>query len=202
MFEVAVILFSAAIVNNMVLSGFLGLCPLFGVSNRNDTMVGIALATLVVLTISSGASYLLHWHLLVPFQLEYLSTLTFILVIAGLVQLTELTLRKTMPLLHQVLGLYLPLITTNCIVLGVALISARSAASFWHAVVFGFGTAIGFGGVLVVFTSLRERLRNSAVPVLLQGPGIAMLTAGIMSMALMGFSGFAEQVITASSGLH
>lgn len=199
MLEATTIFIGAALVNNLVLSGFLGLCPLFGSSNRSDTTVGVALATLVVLMLSSGASWLLHRHLLVPFEIEYLSTLAFILVIAGLVQATEITLRKTSPLLHRVLGLYLPLITTNCIVLGVALISIRAAASFAHAVALGAGAAVGFGLVLIVFASLRERLRNSAVPAPLQGAGIAMLTAGIMSMAFMGFSGVAENVLYAKS---
>ena len=193
--ETVGILVSAALVNNFVLSGFLGLCPLFGASGRRDAAAGIVLATIFVLTLSSGACYLLHHYLLQPYQLEYLRTLVFILVIAGLVQTTELVIRKMTPLLHKVLGLYLPLVTTNCMVLGVALISAERAQSFIQAAAVGLGAAAGFGIVLMVFSSLRERLQQSAVPAVLQGPGIAMLTAGIMSMAFMGFSGVTDGVI-------
>ena len=194
MLEPASILISTALVNNFVLTGFLGLCPLFGVSTRGDTTRGTILATLVVLTLSSGASYLLYRYLLVPSQLEYLRALVFILVIAGLVQTTEIVIRKIFPLLYRVLGLYLPLITTNCIVLGVALISAHTAPTFLHAILIGFGSAIGFGIVLTIFTSLRERLQQSAVPQPLQGSGIAMVTAGIMSIAFTGFSGLVGTV--------
>lgn len=195
MAETVGILVGAALVNNFVLSGFLGLCPLFGVSGRRDAAWGTILATGTVLVLSAGASYLLHRYVLQPYDLEYLRTLVFILVIAGLVQAAELLIRKTAPLLYKVLGLYLPLTTTNCIVLGVALISAANTQTFIQAITLGLGAAVGFGIVLIVFTGLRERLQQSAVPGVLQGAGIAMLTAGMMSMAFMGFSGIAGEII-------
>ncbi|MDF1819828.1 MAG: electron transport complex subunit RsxA [Immundisolibacteraceae bacterium] len=183
------ILVSTALVNNFVLVKFLGLCPFMGVSKKLETALGMAMATMFVLTLSSACSYLVHAYLLQPFGLEYLRTISFILVIAGVVQFTEMFIHRTSPLLFQVLGIYLPLITTNCAVLGVALLNVKQQNSFFESLLFGFGASAGFALVLVLFSAMRERLEVAEVPLPFQGNAIALVTAGIMSLAFMGFTG-------------
>ncbi len=191
MSELALILVTTVLVNNFVLTQFLGLCPFMGVSNTLDSALGMSMATTFVLTMASALSYLVNNWLLIPLGVEYLRTISFIVVIAIVVQFTEVLLRQRSPLLHRVLGLYLPLITTNCAVLGVALLSARQHQHFLHAVLFGFGAAIGFSLVLLLFSMLRERLNGADIPAPFKGSAIALITAGIMSLAFMGFSGLA-----------
>lgn len=187
--EFALILLGTVLVNNFVLVQFLGLCPFMGVSRRIDSAIGMGIATSFVLTLSSSVSYLVNQWLLLPFDLEYLKTLGFILVIAVVVQFTELFIRRQSPLLHRVLGLYLPLITTNCAVLGVALLSVQQQHSLLQAMLQGLGAAIGFTLVLVLFAAMRERLEHADIPAPFKGSAIALMSAGIMSLAFMGFSG-------------
>lgn len=187
--EYALILVSTVLVNNFVLVKFLGLCPFMGVSRKLETATGMALATTFVLTLSSISSYLVNEYLLTPFGLEYLRTISFILVIAVVVQFTEMLVHKTSPLLYQVLGIFLPLITTNCAVLGVALLNVQTEHGFIESALYGFGAALGFSLVLILFAAMRERLAVADVPTIFRGPSIALITAGLMSMAFMGFSG-------------
>ncbi|WP_223787043.1 electron transport complex subunit RsxA [Marinicella meishanensis] len=189
MSEIFLIFIGAAFVNNFVLVRFLGLCPFMGVSTQYKSALGMAFATAFVLTLSSIASYLVNAYLLEPFGLTYLKTLSFILVIAVTVQITEMVLHKTSPLLYQVLGLFLPLITTNCAVLGVALLNVQKQNSLLESAFFGFGAAFGFGLVLVLFATIRERLEMANIPDSFRGLPIALMTAGIMSLAFMGFAG-------------
>jgi electron transport complex protein RnfA len=192
MTEYALILVSTVLVNNFVLVKFLGLCPFMGVSRKLETATGMGLATTFVLTLSAVASYLVNEYLLAPLGLEYLRTIAFILVIAVVVQFTELVVHKTSPLLYQVLGIFLPLITTNCAVLGVALLNTQAQHGFIESAVYGFGAAAGFSLVLVLFAAMRERIAVADVPVIFRGPAIALITAGLMSMAFMGFSGLVK----------
>ena len=193
MADYALILLSTALVNNFVLTQFLGLCPFMGVSKRVDTAVGMGLATTFVLTLCALGSYLVNTYLLTPLALEYLRTLAFILIIAGVVQLTEMVVRKTSPLLHRVLGIYLPLITTNCAVLGVALLNVQQSHSLAASAFYGFGAAVGFTIALVLFSAIRERLAAADVPLPFQGAPIALITAGLMSLAFMGFAGLIQR---------
>jgi len=190
--EYALILVSTILVNNFVLVKFLGLCPFMGVSRKLETATGMALATTFVLTLSSICSYLANEYLLAPFGLEYLRTITFILVIAAVVQLTEMIVRKTSPLLYQVLGIFLPLITTNCAVLGVALLNVQSEHGFLASGLYGFGAALGFSLVLILFAAMRERITVADVPLPFKGASIALITAGLMSIAFMGFAGLVK----------
>jgi electron transport complex protein RnfA len=193
MTELALILISTVLlVNNFVLVKFLGLCPFMGVSRSVDTATGMALATTFVLTLSSICSYLANEYLLLPLGLEYLRTITFILVIAAVVQFTEMVVHKTSPLLYKVLGIFLPLITTNCAVLGVALLNVQQQLNFIESAVYGFGAAVGFSMVLILFSSIRERVAAADVPVPFRGSAIALVTAGLMSLAFMGFSGLVK----------
>ena len=187
--EYASLLLATALVNNFVLVQFLGLCPFMGVSNKLETAIGMSMATTFVLTLASACSYLMFYWILVPLGLEYLRTITFILVIAVVVQFTEMMVRKSSPLLHRVLCVYLPLITTNCAVLGVALLNLAQAHSFIMSLWFGFGAALGFSLVLVLFSAMRERIAAADVPLAFQGPAIAMVTAGLAALAFMGFAG-------------
>jgi len=189
MSELALILVSTVLVNNFVLVKFLGLCPFMGVSRKIETATGMALATTFVLTLSSVCSYLANEYLLAPLGLEYLRTITFILVIAVVVQFTEMVVHKTSPLLYQVLGIFLPLITTNCAVLGVALLNVQDKHGFLESAVYGFGAAVGFSMVMILFAAIRERVAVADVPVPFKGSAIALITAGLMSLAFMGFSG-------------
>lgn len=192
MTEYFLILVSTVLVNNFVLVQFLGLCPFMGVSNKLESAMGMSLATTFVLTLSSIASYLTFHYLLAPLGLEYLRTIAFIMVIAVVVQFTEMMVRKTSPLLYQVLGIFLPLITTNCAVLGVALLSLNRQSSFMEATLFGFGAAVGFSLVLILFAAMRERLAVADVPKPFRGAAIAMITASLMSLAFMGFTGLVQ----------
>jgi electron transport complex protein RnfA len=192
MSDLILILVGTVLVNNFVLVRFLGLCPFMGVSRNIEAAFGMSLATAFVLTLSSAISYLIHQYLLVPLQLEYLRTISFILVIAVSVQFTEIMVRRLSPLLDQVLGIYIPLIATNCAVLGVALLNVQQAKGFIESVFFGFGASMGFALVLVLFASVRERLDAADMPRPFRGTAIALVTAGIMSLAFMGFSGMAR----------
>jgi len=179
----------ASLVNNFVLTQFLGLCPFVGVSRRFEAAAGMALATLFVLTLASGASYAMwHW-ILEPLGLGYLRTLVFILLIAAVVQVTEMMVRATSPLLHELLGVFLPLITTNCAVLGVALLNLERQHGLIESLVFGAAAAAGFGLALLAFTGLRERLETADVPAAFRGTPLALITAGLMALAFMGFGG-------------
>lgn len=178
----------AVFVNNIVLVKILGLCPFMGVSKKLEPAMGMGAATTFVLTLASGASYLINQYLLGP-DLAYLRTLSFIVVIAGIVQFTEIFIRKVSPVLYQVLGIYLPLITTNCAVLGIPLLNVQARHNFLQSLLFGMGGAIGFSLVLVLFAGMRERLEAADVPAVFQGTAIAMITAGLMSLAFMGFGG-------------
>jgi electron transport complex protein RnfA len=192
MAEYALILISTVLVNNFVLVKFLGLCPFMGVSRKLETATGMGLATTFVLTLSSICSYLVNEYMLAPLGLEFLRTIAFILVIAVVVQFTEMVVHKTSPLLYQVLGIFLPLITTNCAVLGVALLNTQEEHGFLQSAVYGFGAAVGFSLVLVLFAAMRERITVADVPAVFRGPAIALVTAGLMSMAFMGFSGLVK----------
>jgi electron transport complex protein RnfA len=192
MSELLLILVSTVLANNFGLARFLGLCPFMGVSTKLEGAIGMSIATAFVLTLSSVCSYLLHRYLLQPLQLEYLSTLSFILVIAVTVQLTEMVMRRTSPLLYRVLGIFLPLITSNCAVLGVALLNVQQQHNLLESALYGFGAALGFGLVLVLFTAMRERLAFADVPVPFQGASIGLVTAGLMALAFMGFTGLAN----------
>lgn len=190
--EYLLILVSTILVNNFVLVKFLGLCPFLGVSRKLDTAMGMGLATTFVLTLSSISSYVVNAYVLAPLELEYLRTIAFIVVIAVVVQFTEMVVQKTSPVLYQVLGIYLPLITTNCAVLGVALLNVQSQHNFLQSALYGFGAAAGFTLVLVLFASVRERVDAADVPGPFQGNAIALITAGLISMAFMGFAGLVK----------
>ena len=183
------VVIGAVLVNNVVLVRILGLCPFMGVSKKLETAIGMGAATTFVLTVGAGTSYLIDHYLLQPFDLGYLLTLSFIVVIAAIVQLTELVIQKTSPLLHQVLGIYLPLITTNCAVLGVPLLNVGMKHDLLESLLFGFGSSLGFTLALVLFAGIRERLDGADVPIAFRGTAIAMITAGFMSLAFMGFAG-------------
>jgi len=192
MTEFMLILVSAILVNNFVLVQFLGLCPFMGVSNKLESAIGMAAATTFVLTLSSVSSYLIFTYLLEPLGVEYLRTLAFILVIAVVVQFTEMVVKKTSPLLHRVLGIFLPLITTNCAVLGVALLNTNKQNNFFESLLYGFGAAVGFSLVLILFAAMRERIAIADVPKPFQGSAISLVTAGLMSLAFMGFTGLVQ----------
>ena len=183
------IVLGAALVNNVVFVRILGLCPFMGVSKKLETALGMGMATTFVLTLASGTSYVIDIWLLQPYDLIYLRTLAFIVTIASIVQLTELVIEKTSPVLHQVLGIYLPLITTNCAVLGVPLLNISMRHNMLESMVFGLGAAAGFTLALILFAGIRERLEGADVPVHFRGTEIAMITAGIMSLAFLGFAG-------------
>lgn len=183
------ILIGAVLVNNVVLVRILGLCPFMGVSRKLETAVGMGMATAFVLTLACATSYMIEHYLLMPMGVGYLRTLAFIVVIAAIVQLTELVLQKTSPVLHQVLGIYLPLITTNCAVLGIPLLSVGAGYNLIESMLFGFGSSVGFSLALVLFAGIRERLEGADVPAAFKGSAIAMITAGLMSLAFMGFAG-------------
>jgi Na+-translocating ferredoxin:NAD+ oxidoreductase subunit A len=189
MTDYVLILIGAVLVHNFVLVQFLGLCPFMGTSKKVETSAGLALATTFVLTLTAVATYLINAYLLAPLGLEYLRTIAFILTIAGVVQFVEMVVHKTSPLLYQVLGIYLPLITTNCIVLGVALLNVRQAQDFMESLLTGLGAGLGFSLVLLLFSGIRERLAAADLPLPFRGAPVALITAGIMSLAFMGFAG-------------
>ncbi len=191
MTEYLLILVSTVFVNNIVMVKILGLCPFMGVSKKLETALGMGAATTFVLTLASGASYLIQHYLLGP-ELAYLTTLSFIVIIAGIVQFTEMAIKKTSPELYQILGIYLPLITTNCAVLGIPLLNVQTKHDFIESLMFGFGGAIGFTLVMVLFAGIRERLEGADIPGIFKGSAIAMVTAGLMSLSFMGFSGLVK----------
>ncbi len=192
MAELFSLLIGALLVNNFVLAQFLGLCPFMGVTARSETAIATSLATTFVLTLSALLSHLIYHGLLVPLALTYLDIVSFIVTVAATVQFTELFLRGTSPLLHRLLGIYLPLITTNCAVLGVALIAVRDALTLSQTLFLALGAALGFVLVMVLFAALRERLDDNKVPHAFQGTPVTLLTAGLLSMAFMGFAGFGQ----------
>ena len=187
--EYLLLLLGTALVNNVVLVKFLGLCPFMGVSNKLDTALSMGLATTFVLTLAATASWMIEHYILLPLDIGFLRILSFILVIAAVVQLTEMVIHKTSPFLYQLLGIFLPLITTNCAVLGVALLNVQEQHSFMQSMVYGIGSALGFTLVMVIFAGIRERLALSNVPVAFAGTPIAFIAAGLLSLAFMGFAG-------------
>lgn len=187
--KIILIAVSAALVNNVVLSQFLGLCPFLGVSKNMKSATGMGVAVIFVIAISSAVASLIYQFILTPLHIEYLQTIVFILVIAALVQFVEMFLKKAMPALHKTLGVYLPLITTNCAVLGVALNNVTDNYNFLESVVNGVGTAVGFTIAIVILAGIREKIEDNDIPAPFQGMPIVLLTAGLMSIAFMGFSG-------------
>jgi len=192
MTEFLLLLIGTVLVNNFVLVKFLGLCPFMGVSSKLETAMGMSMATTFVLTLASASSYLVETYLLAPLGIGYLRTLAFLLVIAVVVQFTEMVVHKTSPTLYRLLGIFLPLITTNCAVLGVALLNLTEQHNFIESLIYGFGAAVGFSLVLILFAAMRERLAAADVPTPFKGASIAMITAGLMSLAFMGFSGLVK----------
>lgn len=190
--EFFLILLSTVFVNNFVLVQFLGLCPFMGVSNKLESAIGMAGATTFVMTLASVSTYLVDRWVLAPLGLEYLRTIAFILVIAAVVQFVKMFMEKTSPLLYRVLGVFLPLITVNCAVLGVALLNTQKTHNFFESTMYGFGGAVGFSLVLILFSAMRERLAAADVPLPFKGAAIGMITAGLMSLAFMGFAGLAS----------
>lgn len=189
MTEFFLLLISTVLVNNFVLVKFLGLCPFMGVSSKLETAIGMSMATTFVLTLASVSSYLVETYLLAPLGISFLRTLSFILVIAVVVQFTEMVVHKTSPTLYRLLGIFLPLITTNCAVLGVALLNLTEQHNLIESLIYGFGAAVGFSLAMILFAAMRERLAAADVPQPFKGASIAMITAGLMSLAFMGFSG-------------
>ena len=192
MTEYLLILVSTIFVNNIVLVKFLGLCPFMGVSRKVETAIGMSAATTFVLTLSAILSYVVNNWVLAPLGLEFLRTIAFIITIAAVVNFTEMVVHKTSPLLHNVLGIFLPLITTNCAVLGVALLNIQEQHSFLQSAFYGFGAAVGFSMVLILFAALRERVNVADVPQPFQGAAIGLVTAGLMSLAFMGLGGLVK----------
>ncbi|TYO95463.1 electron transport complex protein RnfA [Geothermobacter ehrlichii] len=192
MVELVLILISAIFVNNFVLARFLGICPFLGVSKKVDTALGMGMAVTFVMTVAAVVTWLIQYFILVPFNIEYLQTIAFILVIASLVQLVEMAVQKLSPVLYQALGIFLPLITTNCAVLGLAVLNIQKSYSFLESVVFAIGAALGFTLAMVLFAGLRERIDLCPVPRSFRGTAIALVTAGLLSLAFMGFAGLVK----------
>ena len=189
--EFALILLSTVLVNNYVLTQFLGLCPFMGVSKKPEAAIGMGLATTFVLTLSAVISYVVYQYLLIPLEITYLRTISFIVIIAATVSVIEIIMYKSNPVLYQMLGIYLPLITTNCAVLGVALLNANKAESILESALYGLGAAIGFTLVMVLFAGMRERIEAADVPAPFKGNAITFIAAGMMAIAFMGFAGLA-----------
>jgi len=187
--EIFVIIISAIFVNNILLAQFLGICPFLGVSNKISTATGMSGAVCFVITLATVVTWLINKYLLAAFGLEFLQTIAFILVIAALVQMVEIVLKKISPSLYQALGIFLPLITTNCAVLGVALTVVQKEYSLGMATIYAFATSIGYGLAMILFAGLREHLATNNVPQAFKGLPIALITVGIMAMAFLGFSG-------------
>ena len=192
MAELALIIVSAVFVNNVIFSRFLGLCPYFGVSKKLDTALGMSMAVVFVLTLAGAITYIVQTYILEPLHIGYLQTIAFILVIASLVQLVEIVMKKVAPALYRALGIFLPLITTNCAILGVSILAVQSRFNLLNTVVFSFGSALGFGLALVIFSSVREALEVRNIPKPFHGAPIAMIVAGILAMAFMGFTGMVK----------
>ena len=189
MAEILVLMFSAIFIENFIFAKFMGCCPFLGVSEKPGTALGMGMAVTFVMTIASAATKLVYDYLLIPFDLDYLKTIAFILVIAGLVQFIEMFLRRFVPSLYSSLGIFLPLITTNCAVLGAALVNIQNGYNFIESVAFGFSAALGFTMAIVVFAGVRVRLQFAEPPKAFKGMPIALVTAGLIAMAFMGFSG-------------
>ncbi|MBQ3601386.1 MAG: electron transport complex subunit RsxA [Lachnospiraceae bacterium] len=187
--QLAIILISSVLVNNVVLSQFLGICPFLGVSKKINTAAGMGMAVIFVMTISSAITACIYQFILEPNNLAYMNTIVFILVIAALVQFVEMVLKKTMKSLYNALGVYLPLITTNCAVLGIAIINVQKEYNILTAVINGFGTAVGFTISIVILAGLRERMENSDIPESFKGTPIVLITSGLMAIAFCGFAG-------------
>ena len=183
------IFITAIFVNNIILSQFLGICPFLGVSKKKETAIGMGIAVMFVMALASAVTYLIYHNLIVPYQLEFMTTVVFILVIAALVQMVEIIIKKTSPLLYQALGIFLPLITTNCAVLGIALLTVQKNMNFTETVLYSLANAMGFTLAIILFSGMRERLSKVKLPQAMQGAPIALITAGLLSMAFMGFSG-------------
>jgi electron transport complex protein RnfA len=190
--EYVLIIVGAVLVNNFVLRRFLGICPFLGVSKKIDTAIGMGMAVVFVMTLASVITWIIFTFVLEPWNLGYLQTIVFILVIATLVQFVEMVIQKSSPVLYQALGIYLPLITTNCAVLGVAILNIQLRYNFLQATIFGFGSSIGFTLALVIFAGMRERLELANIPRSLRGVPISLITAGLLSLAFMGFSGLVK----------
>jgi electron transport complex protein RnfA len=190
--EYFLIIVGAVLVNNFVLRRFLGICPFLGVSKKIDTAIGMGMAVIFVMTLASVITWIIYTYVLYTWNLEYLRTIVFILVIATLVQFVEMVIQKSSPVLYQALGIYLPLITTNCAVLGVAILNIQLRYNFLQATIFGFGSSIGFTLALVLYAGIRERLELANIPKSLRGVPIALITAGLLSLAFMGFSGLVK----------
>ncbi len=189
MTKILLLMLGAILVENFIFSRFMGICPFMGVSEKPDTAVGMGFAVMFVMTLSSAATSLVYDYLLVRFELEFLSTIVFIVIIASLVQFIEMFLKKLVPSLYNALGIYLPLITTNCAVLGAALLNVEEGRGFLESVIFGFSAAVGFTLALVIFAGVRARMKNTATPKSFQGSPIALVAAGLIAMAFAGFSG-------------
>ncbi len=192
MSEYLLLIVGAVFVNNIVLARYLGQCPFLGVSTRLDTAIGMSMAVLFVITLASGATWIVQTYILIPHGLEYLQTIAFILIIATLVQLVEMFLQKSVPALYRALGIFLPLITTNCAVLGTAVIAVQSEFGFLKTLVFAFASSVGYGLALVLLTGIRERLALSPVPIHLRGTSVGLITAGILALAFLGFAGMVQ----------
>ena len=190
--HLVVILVGVVLVNNFVLTRFLGICPFLGVSKQTETAVGMGMAVVFVMSVASVVTWIIYKAFLEPFDIQYLQTIAFILVIAALVQLVEIVVQKVSPALYQALGIYLPLITTNCAVLGVSILNIQKQYGFLETLFFGFGASVGFTLALVLFSGLRERIALADVPKAFQGTAIALITAGLLSLAFMGFSGLVK----------
>lgn len=190
--QLFLLIISTVLVNNFVLTRFLGLCPFLGVSRNIPTALGMCGAVIFVITCASAVTWTLHNTVLVPFHLEYLQTIAFILVIATFVQLVEIVIKKLNPVLYKALGIFLPLITTNCCVLAVAVLNIRNEYSFLESVTFGFGASIGFSLALLIMAGMREKLARTNPPKAMQGAALALVTAGLLSMAFMGFAGLVK----------
>ena len=187
--EILLILIGAALVNNVVLSQFLGICPFLGVSKKISTAAGMGAAVIFVITLASGITSCIYQFVLLPYQLDYLNTIVFILVIAALVQFVEMVMKKTMKGLYNALGVYLPLITTNCAVLGIALINVQKNYNMFTSIINGFGTAVGFTIAIVILAGIRERCEENDIPESFKGTPIVLVTAGLMAIAFCGFAG-------------
>ncbi len=187
--DIILLAIGAALVNNVVLSQFMGICPFLGVSKKISTAAGMGGAVIFVMTIASTVTSLIYYYVLVPLELNYLNTIVFILVIAALVQFVEMLLKKILPALYQALGVYLPLITTNCAVLGIALSSVQKGYNILECVVNGLFSAVGFAIAIIILAGIRERIENNDIPESFKGAPIVLITAGLMAMAFMGLAG-------------
>ena len=190
--HLVLILVGVVLVNNFVLTRFLGICPFLGVSKQTETAAGMGMAVIFVMSVASVVTWVIYKAFLEPFSIQYLQTIAFILVIAALVQLVEIVVQKVSPALYQALGIYLPLITTNCAVLGVSILNIQKQYGFLETLFFGFGASVGFTLAIVLFSGLRERIALADVPRAFQGTAIALITAGLLSLAFMGFSGLVK----------